>query len=411
MTDGKKAVAAPGANRRPVHVGLLFHSFESENLGVGAFTVANAALIAEAVERYGGTPVFHVIGARGDKDYSDATPYPTDFTNVGFKALGNPSSDLHRVMKRCDVFFDIAGGDSFTDIYSPWRYSLLIGAKLLAARFDRPFILSPQTIGPFNTWWGRRTARIAMGQSKMMFARDAMSFEALRSFGMEDRSRLSTDLAFLLPFDAATKKSREELEQGGWEVGLNVSGLFYREEGNASGRIPLKLHYAEFTRRLIERLLGDPRVARLHLVPHVLVPRSPGEDDGAVSRKLAQQYPDLVVAPDFASPSEAKSYIATLDLMLGARMHATIAAISSDTAVLPLAYSRKFNGLYQSLDYPYLVDMVNENEAAAMTKIDEALDNLPDLAEAAKQSNAKAHEQLGSYVGFIDRFFADLLSA
>ena len=394
-----------------VHIGLLYHSLNSENLGVGAFTVANIALLGEAVERHGGSPVFHIIGARGGKDYTDTSPWPVDFTNVGLKSLLKPWSDLHRTMKRCDAFFDIAGGDSFTDIYGPKRFSLIVGARLLASTKDKPFVMSPQTIGPFSSAWGRLGAKMALERADRIFARDAMSFAALEQFGMERKSQLTTDLAFLLPFDSTPKKSSEQYSRGDWDVGLNVSGLLFRNAGNADGRIRLKLDYASFTRKLIEKILADPRTGRLHLIPHVLAPALPGDDDGAVADLLKREYPELIIAPDFHSPSAAKSYIATMDLLLGARMHATIAAVSSDTAVLPLAYSRKFNGLYGSLNYPYLVDMVNEDETAALERLTQVMDDLPAIAEASANSNALAREQLRTYTDFIDRFAADLVQS
>ena len=37
-------------------------------------------------------------------------------------------------------------------------------------------------------------------------------------------------------------------------------------------------------------------------------------------------------------------------------MHATIGAISSGVPVIPVAYSRKFNGLYDTLQYPFYID-------------------------------------------------------
>lgn len=400
-------MAGPARNGE-VHIGLLFHSFESENLGVGAFTVANSAMIGDAIERHGGTPVFHVIGARGSLDYRSTCRWVNDFTNIGTKALANPASDLHRVIRRCDAFFDIGGGDSFSDIYPASRYSRIVAAKVLAAMTGNPLILSPQTIGPFTTWWGKLGARIALRGADKVFARDEMSFTALADLGFADRSVLTTDLAFALPYDAAPKRPSEALTEN-LIVGLNVSGLLFDLAGKGTGRVKLAVDYQHLIRRMIEALLADPRVAQVHLVPHVSAPHLPIDDDGAIADLLAQEYPALVRVPDFASPSAAKSHIAGLDLLLGARMHATIAALSSDTAVLPMAYSRKFNGLFGSLDYPYIADLVNCGEDDAMRQLMGMLDDLPAAARAAQGANAIARQKLQKYVDFIDGFARDLL--
>lgn len=400
-----------GSAKREVHLGLLYHSLDSENLGVGAFTVANCAMLGEAVERHGGSPVFHIIGVRGRKDYRHACPWPSDFTNIGNKSLVTPGSDLRRVLSRCDAFLDIGGGDSFSDIYPSSRYWRLVAVKVLAARTGNPLVLSPQTVGPFTTWWGRIGAKIALRSADRVFARDEMSLAALGELGMQQKSELTTDLAFALPFEKPEKTSPEALAAGGLSVGFNVSGLLHNLDPAGGGRINLSLDYRQLVRRIIERLLADPAVANLHLVPHVSVPELPIDDDGEISRQLLKEYPDLLIAPDFDSPSQAKSFIAGLDLLLGSRMHATIAALSSDTAVLPLGYSRKFDGLFGSLDYPYLVDLRSADEASALAQLDRVLADLPEVAKVARKSNARAQEKLGNYREFVDRFVQDLMRA
>ncbi|MEO1731952.1 MAG: hypothetical protein AAFR64_14620, partial [Pseudomonadota bacterium] len=129
--DTQQDTASPQATtvQEPLHIGLLWHSFRSENLGVAALTFANLDLIAQSAEKAGRRPVFHVIGSRGQVDYSAECPYENDFTNVGIKALVNPFSELHRAFGRCDVVFDIGAGDSFSDIYAWGRFAMMIGSK------------------------------------------------------------------------------------------------------------------------------------------------------------------------------------------------------------------------------------------------------------------------------------------
>jgi polysaccharide pyruvyl transferase WcaK-like protein len=60
---------------------------------------------------------------------------------------------------------------------------------------------------------------------------------------------------------------------------------------------------------------------------------------------------------------DAKGYISGMDFFIGSRMHSTIAAYSSGVPVVPLAYSRKFIGLFKdSLGYPYVGDMTKDND-------------------------------------------------
>ena len=390
-----------------IHIGLLWHSFRSENLGVGALTVANINLIAAAVEKAGRLPVFHVLGVQGDTDYSSETCYRNDFTNIGFKALLNPSSTLHRKMKQCAVFFDIGAGDSFSDIYGWKRYSLMLASKYAAVRSGGALIFSPQTIGPFSTARARFSAARALRLSKRVFARDAQSRTVLDELGVGARSELTTDVAFALPYTKAADKDGRDLAAGRIRVGLNVSALLYRRDIAASDKIALSVDYGPLIDRIIDRLKGDPRV-ELHLVPHVLAAHTAYEDDYALALTLQQKHPEAIVPPRFGGPSAAKTYIAALDFFLGSRMHATIAAISSGTAVLPLGYSRKFTGLFGSIDYPWTADLTALTNDAVMAKLDEAMADIPRLASDAAAAAARAQEKLGVYTRFLDRIVGEL---
>ena len=53
-------------------------------------------------------------------------------------------------------------------------------------------------------------------------------------------------------------------------------------------------------------------------------------------------------------------------------MHATIAAFSAGVPVVPMAYSRKFNGLFvETLTYDHIVDLKVDDESTILTKVEE----------------------------------------
>ena len=71
-------------------------------------------------------------------------------------------------------------------------------------------------------------------------------------------------------------------------------------------------------------------------------------------------------------------------------MHATIAALSTGVPVIPIAYSRKFKGLFNNLDYPVCVDLQILNTEQAFEKIKEYLENYNELLEYTNVSKQKA---------------------
>ncbi len=57
---------------------------------------------------------------------------------------------FHEKLSSVDVFFDVAGGDSFTDLYGEARFQLINAIKEEAVQRGKPLILLPQTYGPFR---------------------------------------------------------------------------------------------------------------------------------------------------------------------------------------------------------------------------------------------------------------------
>ena len=149
---------------------------------------------------------------------------------------------------------------------------------------------------------------------------------------------------------------------------------------------------------------------KLHLIPHVVGSERYIENDYAVSYDLYEEFnhPNLVLAPLFLDPMIAKGYIAGLDFFMGARMHSTIAAFSSGVPVIPMAYSRKFNGLFcETLDYQYIVDMKSENDESILYEIKENYKRRNELKDLIiKRQNTVIKERRDILWKEIDNFLA-----
>jgi len=82
---------------------------------------------------------------------------------------------------------------------------------------------------------------------------------------------------------------------------------------------------------------------------------------------------------------------------MGARMHACIAAFSSGVPVVPMAYSRKFAGLFGALGYNETVDCTTQSADDILTRIFDAYDRRTELAQAEKAAFQIGLEKLGLY--------------
>lgn len=263
------------------------------------------------------------------------------------KQLMGLSSPALRAMTSSDAVVDVSGGDSFADLYGPARFDQITLPKLMALDAGVPLILLPQTFGPFQFKRSRRIARHILKGCKLAFARDMASLEYLRellgSDFDENRHRLGVDLAFGLPSKAPTSR----LKPG--TVGINVSGLLWNRSEEAQTQFGLECDYRTVLRRLAISILQDAD-ATIHLVPHV-TPSGGNESDIVASRALKKQLsPEMqqrVSVEEIANtPSKLKGVIEQTAWFTGARMHATIAALSTATPVSNMAYSRKAAGVF-----------------------------------------------------------------
>jgi colanic acid/amylovoran biosynthesis protein len=357
--SGMRAVAAQG-KAGEIAIGLLWHSVNSGNLGVGALTVGNLALAREAAARVGLTPRFRILGFVDPGVPHYVTDDDVDLLALNAKAMV-PGGAFWRTVSELDCVLDIGGGDSFTDIYGAKRFGFLWLSKAMTLARGTALLLSPQTIGPFDRQPQTFLAAAAMNRASAVVARDPISFDVARRMAPKARVVQAVDVAFALPFERRVKSDPTKIE-----VGLNVSGLLFNGGFSGANEFGMEVDYADYTRRLIRALLARPGVS-VQLISHVNSDALPQDDDRRVADRLATEFPGLVRAPDFTSPSDAKSYISGLDFLVAGRMHACIAAFSSGVPVAPVAYSRKFAGLFEGvLHYPHLVPVKGMSTEAAV---------------------------------------------
>ncbi|MEM1159969.1 MAG: polysaccharide pyruvyl transferase family protein [Pseudomonadota bacterium] len=388
---------------KPFTICLIGHSSNSDNLGVGALTVAEVAILREIAADLGLDLKIRLI------DWKDTrTPYVTgddiEIKRIGLKEIANPTQ-LFASYRGADLMIDIGAGDSFADIYGPKRLTMMLAMKYQAHLAGLPVVLAPQTIGPFKSAWARRAALPHLNRARLVFTRDALSTQALRDMGYKGEIGEASDIALRLPFER-TERSGD----GSVRVGLNVSGLLMNGGYSGKNMFGLKADYPA----LIDGILSDFKAranVAVTLVPHVISPSMPVEDDYAASEALAAKHPGVDVAPRFASPSEAKSFISGFDFFMGARMHATIAAFSAGVPVVPMAYSRKFRGMFGSMGYERTVEATSESAEAIRGKIAEAFETREAVGAEVAAALATGQGRVERYVTALRALIAELSGA
>ena len=266
-----------------------------------------------------------------------------------------------RRMREADSVLDISGGDSFTDLYGARRFRMVYLPKRITLELGTPLVLLPQTYGPFRSPEARGKAIDVLQRAQSVWARDPWSHGRVRELlGARfdpDRHRLGVDVAFGLEAREPQRPLSERVESwlsdgAGPVVGLNPSGLIHNSPDGGKREFGFRADYRAAVQGLARRLLAESD-ARVVLVPHVLAPAGSHESDGDACRDLLRELPsetrDRVVALEGPySAGEVKHLIGRLAWFCGTRMHATIAALSQGVPCAAIAYSPKFQGVFEA---------------------------------------------------------------
>lgn len=343
-------------------IALLGFDVNGSNMGCQALVYSFLSLLSSL---YNGK-IRATIFSFGD---CDTSIIEKKYNNIIFKTIQSSLKSIYSQKKvldefnSCDFIFDVTYGDGFSDIYGKlWNCRTNLN-KELAIRSKGKFILLPQTYGPYQSRILKKWALHLVDEADYAFTRDKESAFEFNTLLKKEKVVPATDLAFLLPYE------KKIVNHSTPRIGFNVSSTLW--DNIHSKSIILKTEYRDYCINLTKQLIKDGY--EVHLIPHVIDEKNYDamENDVRACNELKKIVDDVVVAPAFTNPIDVKSYISSMDIFIGARMHATIGAFSSETITIPVAYSKKFEGLYGNIGYKYIIDLrkLTTEEAVSQTKL------------------------------------------
>lgn len=391
-------------NRQKIKLGILWADPYCDNLGVSALAYSTIILFEEVSSKAGIELDYTLWGSRYCR--RDILDVGTGDRKIPLRAVRSfIGGDFVDFCKRClqkpirlgsllftldffcfDLVADMGAGDSYSDIYGITRFRSIDFTKWWSHKLRKKYILLPQTLGPFISEEARVKARCSMNKADLIFARDKMSYDCAQSMLADKIVEQTIDVAFFLPY------TRMSFDGNKIKVGVNISGLLWHGGYTKNNQFGLKSDYQRTMYDLLDYFSSRSEV-ELHFISHVIGRQDPIDEDSHVVKELVNKYPQAVVAPAFSSPIEAKSYISGMDFFTGARMHACIAAISSGVPVYPLAYSRKFNGLFcDTLGYPGIASLTEMDSDEIMSGVCASFSRREELKKDIEQINQKIIE-------------------
>lgn len=384
---------------------LLGASFDTGNMGVSALAESSIKVIlnkwsnAEIILLGSGyAPQKHRLSVLGRQVRIDTLPIrfskniflPYHFLKFVFYALLvkiSPGLRLKqflanhnryfRILFEADLVADITGGDSFSDIYGFRKFFLVFLCKWLVILSGKKLVLLPQTYGPFRGSLTKALAKYVLNHASLVYSRDRVSVEYAKSLidisVRNGRVRFAPDVAFILDpqkpsnmdigslLDVRTNKSVV--------VGINVSGLLYYGKHAENNTFGLREDYRQIIRRIVDLFMAKKNVLIL-LVPHIFPPPEMVEVERmendfaaclSIYKEFSTMYPQRIfMVRGSYNHGQIKYIIGLCDFFIGSRMHACIAALSQDIPAVGIAYSKKFEGVFETIGCKQMVvDMRN----------------------------------------------------
>lgn len=285
----------------------------------------------------------------------------------------------------------LLGGDNYTLDYGRPVSAVELGNALLSR--GKPVVLWGASVGPFDK--DPEFEEVMRGFLKslsLVLVRESESLSYLASIGVRENVRRVSDPAFAMPAvrPSLSRKLETLIERGA--VGLNLSPLAGLCAGGSQSS------WAALATECI-RALADADLGPVLLIPHVTINTAYDNDYRFLlecGRRVRGWGSRIVLLPPSYSAAEYKWVISQLVVFCGARMHATIAALSSFVPTLSLGYSIKYQGLnhdifghknwlipMESLRPELLVDRVRQLVCERDTVVKHLGSRIPDFVRLA----------------------------
>jgi len=273
---------------------------------------------------------------------------------------------MHWLLKKIKLVAAINGGDGFSDIYGTRTFEGRLFDTHLAIKEKIPFIILPQTLGPFKEKKNLKTATEILIYASKIYVRDEKFVSELNKMGV--KYELTKDLSFYM------QPQKVDITILSNSVGLNVSGLCYSNKfRDLSGRFDC---YPQLIDEII--MYFQTNNIPLYLIAHSYnynTPEYENDDMEAIKDiyiKLNNKKNIYLIDENLTSP-QIKYVISQFIFFIGTRMHSNFAAIYTNTPVFGLAYSYKYEGAFNYMglnnNYASIIDLKKENIKPIVTKI------------------------------------------
>lgn len=302
---------------------------------------------------------------------------------------------------RADIVISHTAGDCLSDRKVYAYHLIAMSEYLVPILLNKPIILSPQTIEPFNTQVGRLIAKWIFKNVQICCVREKNSFNYLKDEMKIDTKKiiLLPDLAFAFQPSAnddinnALKENRININTSQLWIGISLRHLV--KENYVS--VFKHQEYVKCMAKVIDYLI-EKYNASIIIVPHAGM-KKPYKHlkqvtDEVINRVSHKEKVYSIEKKEY--PAEVlKGIIGRCNLFIGAFMHANIAALSMCVPTVGLSYGWKFEGIMESVNMEkFVCNLLDINCEELISKVEEVLSKRKKIQTELKKKNDEIKKEL-----------------
>jgi len=259
-------------------------------------------------------------------------------------------SEILTTMKNCDLVVSCSDENfkeaaSYLPLNMYWIltwWSMLFSRTwdiLVAKYYSKPVVMFPNSVGPFRTFVGRMMSRFALNGCNIILIRDSISYRIVESLGIETPKVLTFDTTWTF------KSANSSNVKVNCRPCIGVSLGFYAQVFSDEEIRKQVVAYAEAFDEVIQRF-----GCHIILMPHYI--SGLRYDDLEISKMVMEKMKskDNVELVEVETVDKFKSFLGEMDLVISAKMHPAVLALSEGVPTLCIAYDHKQTGLFNSLD-------------------------------------------------------------
>ncbi len=258
------------------------------------------------------------------------------------------SQALANELAGCDAVVSI-GGDNYSLDYDLASLFYYVGIAEAALRLGKPVVLWGASVGPFARLPSvEKQMATHLRHLNLIAVRENNTREYLQQLGIAENVLPVVDSAFLMmPEEVGTPGFWPKAGDQG-VIGLNVSPLIEKVRAKGGDKGGIRREVAGF----IKAAAAEGR--SILLIPHVApLDGGPVNNDEEYLRELLAETGNcggrVSIVPRGMNAPQLKFVISSCRFFIGARTHATIAALSTGVPTISIAYSIKARGINRDL--------------------------------------------------------------